>query len=334
VANRFRAWVSLIKGVDAGANKLPALSERCSTLVGRAQLANFLAQRSFRPEDPLPYSGGDAVACELSREAIYWALLALREQQNATQSAGEADAPARNAQTLATLWSETDRALLDRAAGDSGEAERLHADLLGKSFVDFAEFDSKQQAAAAKRLHGFAERLLEPLSVPQQLQERVLVARVQFLLVALVALVLLGFAGKSLKQRVDRTRDLAPTASWKTSSVYPECWCESPAQSCEKCPNFFFHTQHEDKPSIIFDLHSVQSLSAVEVENRRDCCSERGLPLVVQVSTDEKHWKTVATRRDEFTLWHANFPTEQARWVKLYVPNRNFLHLAAVRLLP
>jgi hypothetical protein len=331
VANRFRDWVSLIKGVDPGANKLPPPSARSSTLVGRAQLANFLAERSFRPEDPLPYSGADAVACELSREAIYWALLALREQQ---PSSGGADAPAPSAQTLASLWSETDRAVLDSAAGDSAEAERLHADLLGKSFVDFAEFDSKQQSAAAKRLHGFAGRLIEPLAAPQQLQDRVWVARIQFLLVALVALVLLGFAGRSLKHRYDLTQDLAPTASWKASSVYPECWCDSPAQSCEKCPNFFFHTHQEDNPSVIFDLHSVQSLSAVVVENRRDCCSERGLPLVIQVSTDEKNWKTVATRKTEFSLWRADFPTEQARWVKLYVPNNNFLHLAAVRLLP
>ena len=108
----------------------------------------------------------------------------------------------------------------------------------------------------------------------------------------------------------------------------------TPAQSCANCPNFFFHTELEDRPNVVFDLHSVRSLSGVVVENRRDCCADRGLPLLVQVSTDEKHWKTVATRKEEFVTWQASFPTEQARWVRLAVGGRSFLHLASVKLLP
>ncbi|MEI9952429.1 MAG: discoidin domain-containing protein [Pseudomonadota bacterium] len=329
-------WLHLAWRGAARDGTLPVLSDRCSTLAGRAQLAQFLAESSFRPRDPLPFSGADAVACELSREAVYWALLALREQQApaAAVSPGEANSPARDATTLATLWAETERELLDRAAGGREEAERLRADLLGNSFAEFAELSPGLQAATAARLHAFAERLIEPLAIPQRAQERAWVARLQLLTVALVVLVGLGFVAKSLKDRFDLTRDLAPSASWKASSLYNECWCESPAQSCEACPNFFFHTEEENKPSVVFDLHRVQSLSGVEVENRRDCCFERALPLIVQVSSDEQHWKTVATRRDEFTSWRASFPSEQARWVKLSVGRRSFLHLSSVRLLP
>ncbi len=147
-------------------------------------------------------------------------------------------------------------------------------------------------------------------------------------------LVGLGFVGKVLKDRRDLSRDMAPSASWKASSQLSDCSCDSPEQSCAACPNFFFHTVEEKHPSIIFDLHTIRSLSAVIVENRRDCCSERALPLVVQVSTDQKHWKTVATRKDEFGTWRADFPTEQTRWVKLFVSRRDYLHLARVRLLP
>lgn len=335
MASRVQEWFGLVRGVDAQKAKLPELSARCSTLVGRAQLANFLARGAFRPSEPLPYSGADAVACELSREAVYWTLLALREQSAKTaENAAKAGSAGPEPDQLSELWSETDRTLLEQAAGGSAEADRIRKDLLGKSFVDFAELDFGQQSAAAKRLHAFAECLVEPLALPQRTRERVWVARVQLLIAGLVVLVVLGFFGKSLKERYDLTRDMAPSASWKASSLYPECWCESPAQSCEKCPNFFFHTEQEDHPNIVFDLHSVRSLSAVVVENRRDCCSERGLPLLVQVSTDQKHWKTVATRKDEFTTWRADFPTEQARYVKLVVGNRNFLHLATVKLLP
>jgi hypothetical protein len=333
LASRFRDWLRAVKGIDAQGTKLPELSARSSALVGRAQLAQFLAQSAARPNEPLPYSGADAVACELSREAIHWALLALREAKHAEGPDASA-APAPDSRTLAALWSEADRESLERAAGAPGEAERLHTELLGKSFADFAELDPGQQAAAAKRLHAFADRLLEPLARPQHAQERTWVARVQLVFVVLGVLVMLVLLGKPLKERFDLTHDLAPTASWKASSLYRECWCDSPAQSCENCPNFFFHTENEDRPNIVFDLHSVRALSAVVVENRRDCCGERGLPLLIQVSADEKNWKTVATRKEEFTTWRANFPTEHARWVKLLVPNHNMLHLASVRLLP
>lgn len=322
--------------MDAREAKLPELSARSSVLVGRAQLAQFLAQSAFRPPEPLPYSGGEAVACELSREAVYWALLALREVKPTQSSdAAEAPSPASSAPAgLATLWSEADRESLERAAGSAQEAERLREELSNKSFADFAELEADKQAASAKRLHAFADRLLEPLARPHLARERTWVARVQLAFVALGALLLLAAVGRPLKERYDLTRDRAANASWKASSLYRECWCDSPAQTCENCPNFFFHTENEDRPNVVFDLHGVQSLSAVVVENRRDCCGDRGLPLLVQVSSDQKSWKTVATRKEEFTTWRANFPTEQARWVRLMVPNHNMLHLSRVRLLP
>ncbi len=230
--------------------------------------------------------------------------------------------------------SETAPELLDRAAEDHQQAERVRVDLLGNSFAEFAELDPDRQAATAARLHAFADRLIEPLAAPQRAQERTWVVRFQWLMATAVALIALGFAGKSLKEKHDLKYDLAPSASWKTSSQFTDCSCPSPEQSCASCPNFFFHTNEENHPSIVFDLHSVQSLSGVVVDNRRDGFTERALPLVVQVSTDQKHWKTVATRKQDFSTWRADFPTEQARWVKLFVGRRDFLHLARVRLLP
>jgi F5/8 type C domain-containing protein len=327
-------WLRSGLGGDARQANLPALSARGSTLVGRAQLANYLAESAFRPSEPLPFPGAEAVACELSREAVYWALLALREQSSTAAGApAESEPPTADSSALSTLWTETERELLDRAAGGATEVELIRADL-ARSFADFAELSSAAQAATARRLHAFAEHLIEPLALPQRAQERVLVRRFQLLLAALAVLIGLGFAVKSLKARYDLTRDLAPSASWKPSSLYSECSCTSPAQSCDACPNFFFHTLEDNRPFIVFDLHSLQSLSGIVVENRRDCCPERAVPLIVEVSTDEKHWKKVATRTEEFTSWQESFPTERARWVKLSVGRRSFLHLASVRLLP
>ena len=333
MASLFQALANLLPGArKAAGENLPALSPRCSTLIGRAQLANLLAERSLRPADALPFPGADAVACELSREAIYWALSALREL--AAPGTPEANTKADDPNVLAMLWSQTERELLDRAAGGAGQAEQLRADLLSKSFADFAELSPDRQTAAAERLHAFAERLIEPVALPQRAQERAWATRFSLLVAAVAVLIALGFVAKAFKDQHDMTLDLAPSASWKASSQIQDCSCQSPEQSCSECPNFFFHTVEENQPWIIFDLHRVQSLSAVVVDNRLDCCSERALPLVVQVSKDQKHWKTVATRKGAFTTWRADFSTEQARWVKLYVAKRDYLHLAGVHLLP
>lgn len=329
-----RAWLRLVWRGQERDTSLPPLSDRCSVLVGRAQLANVLAERAFRPSDALPFPGGDAVGCELAREATYWALSALREHALAGAQSPAADSPAAPALTaLPTLWSETAPEVLDRAAEGSEPAQRVREDL-DKSFADFAELGPEHQAATAKRLHAFAERLIAPLAVAQRAQERVWVARAQALLLVAVLLLGLGLVGKSIKARHDLTRDLAPSASWTASSLYPECACKSPAQSCEECPNFFFHTLEDAQPSVVFDLHSEQAVSAVVIDNRLDCCFERATPLVVQVSSDQKSWKTVAKHEGEFTTWRADFPSERARWVKIYVARKEFLHLSRVRILP
>ncbi len=272
MASRWQAlgWLRSGSHADRSSANLPLLSARCSTLIGRAQLANLLSERTLRPTDALPFPGADAVAAELAREAIYWALLAVREHGSARPSPSEAAPVAGESTTLEALWSETAPELLDRAAEDHQQAERVRVDLLGNSFAEFAELDPDRQAATAARLHAFADRLIEPLAAPQRAQERTWVVRFQWLMATAVALIALGFAGKSLKEKHDLKYDLAPSASWKTSSQFTDCSCPSPEQSCASCPNFFFHTNEENHPSIVFDLHSVQSLSGVVVDNRRD----------------------------------------------------------------
>ncbi len=100
----------------------------------------MLAERTLRPTDPVPFPGADAVACELAREAIYWALLAFREQSAAgARGSSETSSTAREQSGLRTLWSETPADLLDRAAEGPEPLERLRADLLDQSFLEFAE---------------------------------------------------------------------------------------------------------------------------------------------------------------------------------------------------
>jgi F5/8 type C domain len=332
---RILDWLRFDSKGRAAPRNQSAIAPRPSELIGRSQLANYLAERTFRPPEPLPYLGGDAVACELSRQAIYWAFLAQRQPAREQPSPAISSSPAGDAtDPLSSLWSEANRELLDQAAGGAAEAERLRAQLLGKSFADFAELSTDRQAKLAASLHAFAARLIEPLAAPARARERAWVGRFQVLIGLLALSLALAFVGYRVHASRERLFDLAPSASWETSSQYDICACESPEQTCSSCTGFFFHTKEEQHPSIVFDFGRERSLSTVVVENRRDCCAERAVPLVVQVSTDRKHWTTVATRKAPFSTWRESFPSARARWVKLYVARRDFLHLARVRLLP
>ena len=323
-------WFGLARGARRAQEA--AISGRCSELVGRGQLANLLADRAFRPTEDLPYLGGYAVACELSRQAVYWAALAHREAMGGGIAATSA---ALSADDFPALWSSLDPQLLERAAGSAERREIMRLALTGKSFVDFAELSKKAQTDQAARSHAFAARLLEPLVASQRQLERAWVRRVQLLLGAVAVVIALVLLFQFVKDRRELRMDMAPSASWTASSQYgAEYSCLSPAQSCANSPSLFFHTLEEKNPSIVFDLGGDRSLSGVVVENRRDCCFERALPLLVQVSLDNRHWRTVATRKADFTSWREHFPTVQARYVKLYVARNSMLHLARVRLLP
>ena len=73
-------------------------------------------------------------------------------------------------------------------------------------------------------------------------------------------------------------------------------------------------------------------MSRVRVLNRDDCCAERAIPLVVEVSLDRHGWHEVARRKDQFEDWTAKFSPVSARYVRLRVPRRSILHLKSVRI--
>jgi hypothetical protein len=137
------------------------------------------------------------------------------------------------------------------------------------------------------------------------------------------------FAADKLEQR----KDLARGKPWVASSRYPEYGCTSPAQVCSKSDIYFFSTNNELNPSIEWDLGAAQRVSGLRVDNRVDCCIERAVPLLVEVSLDHKTWKETARRDDEFATWKAAFAPVQARWVRLRVPRATLLHLTRVRIL-
>lgn len=92
-----------------------------------------------------------------------------------------------------------------------------------------------------------------------------------------------------------------------------------------------FHTELEFKPWAEWDLGAPTKLHEVVVSNRSDCCDERALPLVVEVSDDRTRWTEVARRTEAFGAnMQIPFKEIEARYLRLRVDRESFLHLEYV----
>jgi hypothetical protein len=117
------------------------------------------------------------------------------------------------------------------------------------------------------------------------------------------------------------------TASSKAYDCHPKDMECGGARSA-----MFFHTQEEEKPWIVLDMGAPQSFSRLEVVNREDCCADRAVPLVVEVSDDNQKWTEIARRTDQFREWETTFKPTTARYVRLRVDRRTSFHLVRVTL--
>jgi hypothetical protein len=292
--------------------------------IERARVAAELAERAFRPFDPLPGRGGAAVACELYRESIHWALLA--------HSSVAHDLP--DSPQLATLWSEVDAALLERAARGRERLAELHSELVNRTFADFAELPESRQNELVEKARAFSNALLEALEPVEKRVRQIRFRRILFAGCGVFALLVVFVVVRAVDSALETTRDLARGARWWASSSQV-VGCTPPLQECPQSPQFFFHTVQENDPWLMLDLGRVRPMSSIVVKNRVDCCSDRAVPLVVEVSVDQKTWRVVAKREATFDTWRATFPRTSAQYVKFHVPKAgSILHLKSVRVLP
>jgi hypothetical protein len=322
------------RGVPAEkARLLPELSARAIALAQRARNSADLAQSSTEvaqsaeldnsavaPGDPIENSA-EPNTSELYRQSVYWASCALasRSDENAGTSYDQA------------IWDTLDEQLLVAAAPD--RALQLRNSLRSGSFVYFAELPAAEQKVLSVELRKLSELLLAKVNERSLALHAVFWQRVgRFSLLLLLLLAIVGGAVWERNTREGR-RDLAEGKPWRASSMF-QPGCVSPAQVCSESPTLFFHTIEEKDPWIEFDLGTVQEVSGVRADNRTDCCADRAIPLVVEVSENHKRWRTVARQDVEFTSWRATFGPVKARWVRLKAHKVTYLHLSRVRILP
>jgi hypothetical protein len=81
---------------------------------------------------------------------------------------------------------------------------------------------------------------------------------------------------------------------------------------------------------VTIDLGRAQRISRVVVYNRVDCCKERAVPMKIEVSKDGVQFRQVAERKEQFEKWKADFPSTDARYVRLIHLSAFAFHLSEV----
>jgi hypothetical protein len=286
-------------------------------LIRRGRLAAEAGARLLEASPPLDAGAPDAVAFELYRQSIHWTLAAAGDGLQKATPAASRDLFARLPEAVPPFLSET-RASLSELGGLLGELD----------FVAVASLPASKQSELAQRLARVADALLDHALEPARRAEALWSQRLVRVGALLVSLVALAVGLSHLRRRLET--DLALGQPWRASSVGHGA-CTSPAQDCGS--EFFFHTQSENGPWVEIDLGSLRTFSEVRVKNRGDCCGERAVPLLVEVSDDRMRFREVARRGEDFQVWSAEFEPVTARYVRLRSPASTTLHLRQVSVL-
>ena len=215
---------------------------------------------------------------------------------------------------LLAAMSEEERGLVTSALGSQGE-------------FFFAKLIPAKRKLVAQAMAALARGLRDPLDRDVTLVGAVLLVRWIRIAVALVVVVV------GLALAIDKATTRPNLAMHRPVTVV------TPHREYGRDPsllvdgdltNLGFHTIEAPNQNVTIDLVKLQRISRVVVYNRADCCQDRAVPLKIEVSQDNQHFRQVAERKEHFEKWKANFPTTYARYVRLTDLNSAAFHLSEV----
>jgi hypothetical protein len=291
------------------------MTEREDALVRRAKSAlsgaNHLIEAPERTGEGL--AGAHAAALYL--ESIYWTLLSSRTDLERPD--------------LETLWTEA-RPIVDElglSADQITDAKRFVA--MQKPVLELPELAERDQEAAAMLLRQIALRTMQVRCKKKRAYEVWTLKRAMRIALTAVAVGILVLGVSAL---MPEKRNLAAGKPWTTSSKLYDCHPQK--NECGGVETkMFFCTREEQSPWFQYDLVSKTRFSSMTIVNRQDGgVLGRALPLIIEVSNDGKTFREVIRRNEEFTTWKPKFSAQEARYVRLRVAKKSFLHLEAVRI--
>ena len=306
VLSRSTEWVVQRSALRDARAALISRGDRRSRALCQARLLLEVARRVAEPVESFPPGARPTVRLGLYRQAAYWTLAASR--------ADDAEPPS----DLADAWSDADPERLRRAAHDDVNVETLKHLLVEASRPDPLEVPEQD----ADRARDFAQALLDDLDAPRRRVEITLAKRWSRLVLVAGLLVLAVFGVRKLALGPNLLAD----KPFRLSSSWSGCSQDA------GCQGLLFHTEAEQNPWVEFDLGGRKSFHRLEVTNRTDCCSERTVPLVAEISDDRATWKEIGRRDTEFTSWTLKFAPKTARYLRLRIPRHSTFHLKDVAL--
>ena len=98
-------------------------------------------------------------------------------------------------------------------------------------------------------------------------------------------------------------------------------------------PPYFFHTREDDEPWLSIDLGKAQTVTAVELRNRLDCCRDRALGVSVELGKNAQSMFSVAkySAPEPFRTWRVAVLPTVARFVRIVGTPHQSLHLSDVQ---
>lgn len=91
----------------------------------------------------------------------------------------------------------------------------------------------------------------------------------------------------------------------------------------------FFHSNLEMRPHIDLDFGRPIRVRKVRIENRRDCCGERALPLDVK-AVGKNGERFLCQRRAPFDSWTCQAGGVRTSRLRIEVPGTSMLHLRSI----
>jgi len=306
VASRVYEWIFRPGAVGAARAALPETVGRRAVAARQAKLLIEAARRIAEPGEVLPPGARPPILLAMYRDAIYWALAA-------RYAAG--DPPT----DLRALWDATPEATL-RAAEPDPEALR---DLTKVLFDEYAPRSLAVTDDDVAHARLFAEMLVFALGAPRRRLAWLVAQRWGRIALIGVAVLMIVFGVRALAQGPD----LAKNKPFRLSADW-QGWADCLAH--DGCHGLMLHGEMDNNPWVEIDLGAPKRVQRIDVVNREDCCEDRAVPLIVELSSDRNEWTLVARRNEEFKSWTAKFPPRTARYVRLKVLKRTMLHLRSI----
>jgi hypothetical protein len=212
-------------------------------------------------------------------------------------------------------------------AEEQAASPALTAVLAENGEARLATLSRPERESLLVELRNAAQRLADA-RLGDVLRERRLRWARRFRLLALGSVLALGLF---CLWRLANPQNLALNRPVVTSSRDPT-WGVPPRQLVDGDQlNVGFHTTNEANATATIDLGEVESLDAIEIFNRPDCCQDRAVPLSVQLSSDGKNYVTVEHRVRVFYRWRIELPSgTRARFVRVKHEASGFFHLSEI----